>query len=162
MTADGLIDTFARTPDVKYVFSHGGGAIPYLASRFELAGHGGFRPGHTERPSAAETFRGLCWDTSIAFGPAHLRMLQQVAGTSQIVYASDYPFSGTFPLEGANALRNSPDLTEAERNAGYPAPIGPGYHTLRRPAEAGSRYVRCFLAVGDPGRRWSLAEHRLP
>src|SRR6201995_4351851 len=29
-------NTFARTPDVKYVFAHAGGTIPFLASRFAI------------------------------------------------------------------------------------------------------------------------------
>jgi len=29
-------NTFARTPNVKYIFSHAGGTIPYLASRFAV------------------------------------------------------------------------------------------------------------------------------
>ncbi len=29
-------NTFARTPDVKYVFSHAGGTVPYLAGRFGI------------------------------------------------------------------------------------------------------------------------------
>jgi hypothetical protein len=29
-------NTFARTPDVKYVFSHAGGTVPFLAGRFAI------------------------------------------------------------------------------------------------------------------------------
>ena len=48
---------FARTPHVKYIFSHAGGSIPYLAARFAIIDEMGFIPGGEQRGTAAEMFR---------------------------------------------------------------------------------------------------------
>jgi aminocarboxymuconate-semialdehyde decarboxylase len=42
-------NTFTRTPDVKYVFVHAGGTIPYLASRFAIVDQMDVIPGAQER-----------------------------------------------------------------------------------------------------------------
>jgi 6-methylsalicylate decarboxylase len=39
-------NTFARTPDIKYVFVHAGGTIPYLASRFAIVDQMTLSRGH--------------------------------------------------------------------------------------------------------------------
>jgi hypothetical protein len=57
-------NTFARTPNVKYIFSHAGGTIPYLATRFSIVDEMNVIPGAEERGSAADTLRRLYWDTA--------------------------------------------------------------------------------------------------
>jgi predicted TIM-barrel fold metal-dependent hydrolase len=61
-------NTFARTPDVKYVFSHAGGTVPYQAGRFGIVDEMRVIPGAEDRATAAETFRRLYWDTALSWG----------------------------------------------------------------------------------------------
>ena len=42
-------NTFARTPDVKYVFAHAGGTVPYLAGRFGIIDEMNVIPGAEAR-----------------------------------------------------------------------------------------------------------------
>ena len=43
-------NTFARTPDVKYVFAHAGGTIPFVASRFAIVDEMDVIPGSDRAP----------------------------------------------------------------------------------------------------------------
>jgi aminocarboxymuconate-semialdehyde decarboxylase len=52
-------NTFARTPDVNYVFSRAGGTVPYLAGRFGIVDEMAVIESADQRSSASETFRRL-------------------------------------------------------------------------------------------------------
>src|SRR5882724_7572018 len=83
---------FARTPHVRYIFSHAGGSVPYLAARFALIDEMGFVPGGEQRGTAADMFRRIYWDTALAASDPVLRMLRDVAGIDQILYGTDLPY----------------------------------------------------------------------
>jgi predicted TIM-barrel fold metal-dependent hydrolase len=85
-------NTFARTPSVKYIFSHAGGTIPYLAGRFSIVDEMNVIPGAEERGTAADTLRRLYWDTALSWRPPVLRMLRSVVGMGQVLFGSDYPY----------------------------------------------------------------------
>jgi epsilon-lactone hydrolase len=83
---------FARTPRVKYIFSHAGGSIPYLAARFAIIDEMGFIAGGEQRGTAADMFRRIYWDTALATSDPVLRMLRDVAGINQVLYGTDFPY----------------------------------------------------------------------
>lgn len=85
-------NTFARAPNVKYIVSHAGGTIPYLATRFSIVDEMNVIPGAEERGTAADTLRRLYWDTALSWRPPVLRMLRSVVGMVQVVFGSDYPY----------------------------------------------------------------------
>jgi aminocarboxymuconate-semialdehyde decarboxylase len=111
-------NTFARTPDVKYIFSHAGGTVPFLAGRFAILDEMDVIPGAEARATAAETFRHLYWDTAASWSDPVLRMLRDVTGIDHVVFGTDYPY---LPHDLAVSCRTdiqaSPELTESERTA---------------------------------------------
>jgi 6-methylsalicylate decarboxylase len=85
-------NTFARTPNVKYILSHAGGTIPYLTSRFAIVDAMNVIPGAEERGTAADTFRRLYWDTALSWSDPVLQMLRSIVGIDRVLYGSDFPY----------------------------------------------------------------------
>jgi aminocarboxymuconate-semialdehyde decarboxylase len=83
---------FARTPSVKYIFSHAGGSIPYLAARFAIIDEMGFIAGGEERGPAANMFRQMYWDTALSASAPVLSMLREVVGTTRVLFGTDFPY----------------------------------------------------------------------
>ena len=111
-------NTFARTPDVKYVISHAGGTAPYLAGRFGIIDEMDVIPGSAERASAAETFRRLYWDTALSWSDPVLRHLRSVVGIDHVVFGTDYPYLRHDMAVGCRGhIERSAELTDEERTA---------------------------------------------
>jgi aminocarboxymuconate-semialdehyde decarboxylase len=79
-----------RYPGLKIILSHGGGSLPHISGRLDH--------GYAVRPEARArakdphgNLRRLYYDT-IVFDPAILRHLVEIAGASQIVLGTDFPF----------------------------------------------------------------------
>jgi len=117
--------TAKRTPDVRYIWSHGGGSI--WAQRFLV----GESVESLARPAPPDSrlyhFRRFHYDTAAAADAIHVGILKLVVSPSQIVFGSDYPWgdpvriiaglqtSGFTPLElqavyRDNALALMPEL----------------------------------------------------
>jgi predicted TIM-barrel fold metal-dependent hydrolase len=111
-------NTLARTPDVKYVFSHAGGTVPFLASRFAIVDTMNVIPGADERGPFADTATRLYWDTASAFSDPVLHMLRSVTGLHNVVFGTDYPYPhDDISIGGLRALEGTAELTERERGA---------------------------------------------
>jgi len=111
-------NTLARTPDVKYVFAHAGGTVPYLAGRFGIIDQMNVIPGAEARATAAETFRRLYWDTALSWGDPVLRMLRDVVGIDHVLFGSDYPYlRRDLAVSCREHIEASPELTDGERTA---------------------------------------------
>lgn len=100
----GLVSsgTFARCPNIKFIFSHAGGTLPFLVNRIvgqaSVMGHKGWD----------EPLRRCYYDTagsanSAAFGP-----LLQLVTSKQVLFGSDFPFAAdsavTTSIAGLRAL----------------------------------------------------------
>jgi len=109
---------FARTPNVKYIFAHAGGSIPYLAARFAIIDEMGFIPGGEQRGTAADMFRRVYWDTALAASDPVLRMLRDIAGISQVVYGTDFPYQRRdLAVKSKQRILGSSALDDVERRA---------------------------------------------
>jgi 6-methylsalicylate decarboxylase len=109
-------NTFARTPDVKYVFAHAGGTIPFVASRFAIVDEMNVIPGAQERGAFADALPRLYWDTASAFSDPVLHMLRSVTGLGNVMFGTDYPYPrDAISIAGLHQLENTAELDDGER-----------------------------------------------
>ena len=112
------LNVFARTPSVKYIFPHGGGTIPYLATRFGIIDKMEVIPGGEARGTAADMLRRLYWDTASAWRPAVLHMLRSEAGIGQVLFGTDFPYvRRDLAIACRHDIETSPELGSEEVHA---------------------------------------------
>jgi predicted TIM-barrel fold metal-dependent hydrolase len=111
-------NTFAHTPDVKYIVSHAGGTIPFVATRFGIVDEMAIIDGAEERGTTAETLRRLYWDTALSWKDPVLQMLSSVVGMGQVLYGSDFPYlRRDLAVRSRAELGSISALTDAERRS---------------------------------------------
>ena len=108
----GVVERFPR---IRWVLSHLGGAIPYIAERLDR-GYRAFKEcrAHITR-APSEYLKGFFYD-AVNFDAVALRLAIAFAGPTQILAGSDYPHQiGSIPsmLQSIRAL----DIPEADRTA---------------------------------------------
>ena len=89
MTFNG--DT-TRYPDIRFIWSHGGGSAPFLAGRID----GGSRNAADRMPAGftAEAKK-FFYDTAGAANRGAIASLLELVGPSQILFGTDFPPGGT-------------------------------------------------------------------
>jgi 6-methylsalicylate decarboxylase len=104
----------ARFPDIKWIFSHAGGTMPFLAERFE---------GMTKMPNYAPKFpkgfadvaRRFSYDTAQAANKICMAALREIVPASRIVFGTDAPFRTS--IDHVHGLQNCGVFNAAELKA---------------------------------------------
>lgn len=121
--------TTEHFPDIKYILSHGGGAIPFLAWRIALSKYAN----KETRPSALrmiydwvvkggpesglKILRNMYYDTALSTSPFALKAMQELVGSSHIVFGSDLPFAEKVAPIVAKDLNNFKGFTKEDIEA---------------------------------------------
>ena len=105
--------TLTRLPDIRFIFCHGGGTIPFLSGRIKHSGSN--RPFLSRVPKGIDyELRKLHYDIALAaFRPALLALLDYIP-LSQILLGSDYPFSSIgVSIDGLAEMKLSAEQLQA-------------------------------------------------
>ena len=114
ITSLALNGVLARCPDIKFIFSHGGGALPFLAARIDFIGRRD-KTFTANNPEGIEpALRRLYCDTSSASSAPQMAALLSFFPHSHILFGSDFPFID--PSHGIDELADYP-LSPALRAA---------------------------------------------
>ena len=102
--------TVARCPDIKFIWSHGGGTVPYITSR--LAGAGPKLP-----KGVMYELQKFYYDTAQAFNPYTMPSFKKFVPTSQILFGTDYPLGGGSAAIVAKGLLDNGGFSASELRA---------------------------------------------
>ena len=107
-------DKMLRTPDIRWVLSHAGGTIPFLAYRLSRAGDWN---GISQSSEVVEKqLKSIYYDLALADNESVFRMMKDFCAADHIVFGSDYPPSAVPHIaEAAENLRKTDVFTAEEK-----------------------------------------------
>jgi predicted TIM-barrel fold metal-dependent hydrolase len=110
--------TAARYPDIRWIFSHGGGTMPFLLSRFQYEERQRKEREKLLPQGLMNELKKFYYDTAQANHPGALAALLKIAPTSQILFGTDFPYrTGAEVIGGLTAQRfAAKDLRAIERD----------------------------------------------
>src|SRR5262249_17344411 len=109
--------TSQRYKDINWIFSHGGGALPAFAERFQIqmVSSPPYKDKFTRAIVDGELNR-FYYDTAQISNAVTIGALAKLVPISQIVYGTDYPYrSGLDHVQGLGAVFAGADLMAIER-----------------------------------------------
>jgi 6-methylsalicylate decarboxylase len=102
--------TVTRFPEIRFIWSHGGGTVPYITTR--LAGAAQKLPN-----GLIPELQKFYYDTAQAFSPYTMPSFKKLVPVSHIVFGTDYPLGGGSAAQVAKGLADNGGFTESEMRA---------------------------------------------
>lgn len=114
MITTGLLD---RHPDVEIIIATLGGAIPFLARRFDRGLRQDYPDLHARLGGVLRHLPRFYVDTSVTEEPAALLAAKETFGVERLLLGSDYARPNQSTMDGLAYVQNSPHLSEDEKDA---------------------------------------------
>lgn len=93
---NGMLEKYTN---IKFLFAHGGGFLPYQIGRLDK-GYKQWKPVSAHLQAPPSEYLKQCWFDSVLWNPNSIELLKKVTGTDRIVPGSDFPFDlCTWPPE---------------------------------------------------------------
>src|SRR5579871_882586 len=102
--------TVTKCPDIRFIWSHGGGTVPYITSRLNGVAQklpNGLLP----------ELQKFYYDTAQAFNPYTLPSFKKLVPTSHILFGTDFPLGGGSGSAVSKGLIENGGFTESELRA---------------------------------------------
>jgi 6-methylsalicylate decarboxylase len=103
-----------RFPRIRFILSHAGGTLPYLAWRLSVAPMIDKRLTQRTRNEIFAAFRTFWYDNALACGRAPMGALSQIAAPERILFGSDWPFCNDRVVAEEVADFSAPDFLDAK------------------------------------------------
>jgi predicted TIM-barrel fold metal-dependent hydrolase len=109
--------TAVRFPDIRYIWSHGGGTAPFLAGRIDRSSRNAKEREQRLPNGAMHEMKKFYYDTAGAANPGAIASLLKLVTSANIMFGTDFPPGGT-SREVAKALSElGVGLTDADLRA---------------------------------------------
>ena len=108
----------SRFSDVRMIWSHGGGTMPFLIVRFLRGSRAPHLAKHVPNGFIHEARR-FFYDTAAVFHPVPLRALRDIVPVDQIVYGTDVPWGDPAEIAkevAASGVFNAEELQKIDRD----------------------------------------------
>src|SRR5215469_511515 len=106
--------TFARCPDIRFIFCHSGGTMPVLAARINGFFQARSAFGAQVPNGVMYELKRQYYDVANATNPMSLAALMKLVPTSQIVWGSDFPYRAVGPTAtGWDGYEAAPEIKSA-------------------------------------------------
>lgn len=102
--------TVTRCPDIRFIWSHGGGTVPYITTR--LAGAAPKLP-----KGVIYELQKFYYDSAQAFSPYTMPSFKKLVPVSHIVFGTDFPLGGGTAAAVAKGLMDNGGFTPSELRA---------------------------------------------
>lgn len=100
----------ARFSKIRFIWSHGGGTVPFITSRLANV--------NQKLPKGAlGELQRFYYDTAQAFNPYTMPSFKKFVPVDHIVFGTDYPLGGGSAAAVAKGLRDNGGFTDAELRA---------------------------------------------
>jgi predicted TIM-barrel fold metal-dependent hydrolase len=99
--------TVTKCPDIRFIWSHGGGTVPYITSRLN-----GVAP---KLPNGVmHELQKFYYDTAQAFNPYTLPSFKKLVPASHILFGTDFPLGGGSAAAVSKGLIDNGGFSESE------------------------------------------------
>jgi predicted TIM-barrel fold metal-dependent hydrolase len=107
-----------RFPNIRFILSHAGGTLPFLAWRLSVAPMIDKRLKQRSREDIFAALKTFWYDNALASGPQPFGALSRIAAPERIVFGSDWPFCNDRVVAEEVADFTAPDFLTPEIVAG--------------------------------------------